>query len=235
MSATLAPARLCGYNACRNPVRAGAGACHLHVGALAAASVVTDPGVLIAQREMLAAARAGAGGEDAHLFAVPRAMMGPRAAWRDALGGAGAADAATLEAISSAFEPLEPLGLEVPEAAEAAAPLRFAAFAADLAAALPGRTRVMGLWGMNRRTRTGRVQSVPDYAHQAVLIDHQGRSEVVVDAFVAAYAPVQDRSRPAEAFLVSGSTPFADIPYVTSRYDYVNGDHLWWDHWEADR
>lgn len=90
------------------------------------------------------------------------------------------------------------------------------------------RVDVVETVGLTRILPDGRRQHFPEGAHVLVRVDAGTDNEVLVDPFVALYAPVKDMSRPVET---AGDDPriYADVPWVGTMSEYAGLGYMSWD------
>ena len=92
------------------------------------------------------------------------------------------------------------------------------------------RLSTLKLTGLNRFSFSdGAEQKAEGYTRQVVVIDKGLNSETVVDPSMADLAPVWDQDRPVEFELISGETPYGDVPWVGKVDDYTGSGYIWWD------
>lgn len=141
-----------------------------------------------------------------------------------------------LEAIDAAYRE-HGADLSVPAAAhEAAANGGAERFARDVAGRIgPERVSRMRVMGARRMTVGGKKQHFGEVLHEVVVIDQGTSSEVVVDPFMAMFAPVRDNAASVDEQLPNGLTPFGDLPWVGPVHAYVGGDYLSWDKFSMAR
>lgn len=221
---------LCGYNGCRNPVRSDATRCWRHLEEPAQSGggeYAAD-----AAREALATIE-GAGGA---FLAPPSGERSPRMAGEELLVAHTSIDPALAAPVMEAVEQLKQrASLTIPAEAYLAEEQLLDTFLQELQGAGVAKQRisVLRLSGMHRRTMNGREQYGEGVVHHVVVLDGDTTSEVVVDPFIAALAPVRNQRREVDEQLPSGVTPFGDLPWVGTREEYIMGDYLWWEHSEA--
>lgn len=91
------------------------------------------------------------------------------------------------------------------------------------------RMRIATVTGMHRLTRKGLWLTQSDVSHRVLVIDPRTEQETVIDPVIAALAPVRNPQVPVEDQLDSGTTPFADLPWIGTASGYTDGDWLKWD------
>lgn len=234
-------ANQCNHRTCRNPIRSGQKYCYRHGGASAseldAGGARNAESVTVAEsREHLERRRiASLQPEWAQMALPPRALNAPtqRGSAVEAYARHLLVDESTASAILDASR--EVFGrtfLESP--ADAARQRVKVRDVAQLLRERLGHDRVdiVRVSGLVRKSASRPREVSPDISHEVLLIDKGAESEILVDPFIAAFAPVprESAARPVAESGMAGvmASPYVDALWMGTRYEYVANGYLEW-------
>lgn len=227
MAAGSSARRTCGWNGCKNPIKANDPRCYLHIH-----EGQNEPESLESIRARIEARRNGpefpSYKSRDHGYSIH--YVSDKQLHSETLSDHTPVDKNTAKAIVSAVSKLSVDKLETPQEAIGCIESEFPQFVNSLSEHGIARQRisVLTLQGLERRTMRGTPHSSPEAYHEVVVLDRGTDREVVVDPFIAIYAPVRKLDVSVNDQLPSGYTPFGDVPWIGPVDEYVDGHYMQW-------